>query len=181
MAAQRKARQYSTYGNVAYKLDTVGNTARAPQRKAAPQRVNRPRVQPRERVATRPQVEVRRQSAVSPFAIVGLMAAVACALLLVMSSAQLSMVNAETVELRSTLSDLQDQEKMLLAQYEQTFDLAAIEAQLTADGSMVKAGAGQTVYLDLSQGDSVVYYEQAREGLSGLIRQIEEFFSGILA
>lgn len=46
---------------------------------------------------------------------------------------------------------------------------------------MVEAGAGQTVYLDLSQGDSVVYYEEAREGVSGLIRQIEEFLSGMLS
>ena len=45
----------------------------------------------------------------------------------------------------------------------------------------MEAGAGQTVYLDLSQGDSVVYYEEARQGVSGLIRQIEEFLSGILS
>ena len=141
----------------------------------------RPRVQPRERVASRPQVQVRAQSAVAPFAIVGFVAAIACALLLVMGSAQLATVNAETVELRSTLSQLQDEKKTLMAQYEKTFDLTALEQQLTADGSMVEAGAGQTVYLDLSQGDSVVYYEEARQGVSGLIRQIEEFLSGILS
>lgn len=177
MATQRRVRQYATYGNVAYKADGAAQTR---ERKRVEQ-PRRPRVQPRERVASRPQVQVRAQSAVAPFAIVGFVAAIACALLLVMGSAQLAAVNAETVELRSTLSQLQDEKKTLMAQYEKTFDLTALEQQLTADGSMVEAGAGQTVYLDLSQGDSVVYYEEARQGVSGLIRQIEEFLSGILS
>ena len=177
MATQRRVRQYATYGNVAYKVDGAAQTR---ERKRVEQ-PRRPRVQPRERVASRPQVQVRAQSAVAPFAIVGFVAAIACALLLVMGSAQLATVNAETVELRSTLSQLQDEKKTLMAQYEKTIDLTALEQQLTADGSMVEAGAGQTVYLDLSQGDSVVYYEEARQGVSGLIRQIEEFLSGILS
>lgn len=177
MATQRRARSYATYGNVAYKVDSS-----APVReRRRPEQPRRPRVQPRERVASRPRVAVRQQSAVAPFTIVGFLAVIACAFLLVMSSAQLAMVNAETVELRSTLSQLQDEKKTLMAQYEKTFDLAALEQQFTADGSMVEAGAGQTVYLDLSQGDSVVYYEEARQGISGLVRQIEEFLSGMLS
>ena len=178
MATQRKVRTYATYGNVAYKVE---NTAPARERRREVEQPRRPRVRPRERVATRPQVQVRAQSAVAPFTIVGFVAAIACALLLVVCSAQLAMVNAETVELRSTLSELQDEKKTLMAQYEKTFDLTALEQQLTADGSMVEAGAGQTVYLDLSQDDSVVYYQEAREGVSGLIRQIEEFLSGMLS
>lgn len=177
MASQRKVRQYTTYGNVAYKVDSAAQ----PKPRRRVEQPHRPRVQPRERVATRPQVQVRAQSAVAPFAIAGFVAVLACALLLVMFSAQLATINAQTVELRSTLSELQEENKTLMAQYEKTFDLSALEQQLTADGSMVEAGAGQTVYLDLSQGDSVVYYEEAREGVSGLIRQIEEFLSGILS
>ena len=177
MATRRKTRSYATYGNVAYKVDSSAQ----PRERRRGEQPRRPRVQPRERVASRPQVEVRQQGAVAPFAIVGFMAVIACALLLVMASAQLAAVNAETVELRSTLSELQDEKKTLMAQYEKTFDLTALEQQLTADGSMVEAGAGQTVYLDLSQGDSVVYYEEARRGVSGLVRQIEEFLSGMLS
>lgn len=178
MATQRRMRQYPTYGNVAYQVES---TAPARERRREVEQPRRPRVKPRERVATRPQVQVRPQGAVAPFTIAGFVAAIACALLLVVCSAQLAMVNAETVELRSTLSDLQDEKKTLMAQYEKTFDLTALEQQLTADGSMVEAGTGQTVYLDLSQDDSVVYYQEAREGLSGLIRQVEEFLSGMLS
>ena len=111
----------------------------------------------------------------------GFVAVVLCALLLVMTSARLAVVRDETVALRSTLAELQEEQKMLLAQYELAFDLAEIEDMFTSDGSMVKAGSGQTVYLDLSEGDNVVYYEAASNGLSGLIRQVEEFFSSLLS
>ena len=46
------------------------------------------------------------------------------------SNAQLVMVNDQMVELRSTLSDLQDQETQLKAQYELSYDLQDIERQL---------------------------------------------------
>ena len=48
------------------------------------------------------------------------------------SNAQLVMVNDQMVELRSTLSDLQDQETQLKAQYELSYDLQDIERQLLA-------------------------------------------------
>ena len=102
-------------------------------------------------------------------------------MLLVITSAQLAMVSDQTVDLRSQLSDLKAEEKVLLAQYELAFDLAAIEKQLTSDGSMVRAGSGQTVYLDLSEADNVVYYEAAESGLSGFVRQVEQFLDDLLS
>lgn len=184
MAAERRTTsRYRTYGSVAYQPEFEQNAVRrsAQRPRHEEERVRRPRVQPRTQTVTRPSVEVRQQSAVAPFAIVGFIAVALCALLLVMTSAQIAMVNDQTVDLRSQLSDLQDEEKVLLAQYELAFDLAAIEKQLTADGSMVKAGSGQTVYLDLSEGDNVVYYEAAEDGLSGLVRQAEQFLSDLLS
>ena len=182
-STQHRARRYQTYGNVAYQAEPVPvpnhRTAQRTGREA--ERVRRPRVQPRTRTITRPQVEVRPQGAVSPFAIVGILAVAVCALMLVMTSAQLAMVNDETVDLRASLSGLQAEGRTRPTQYELAFDLSEIEQQLTADGSMVKAGPGQTVYLDLSEGDSVVYYHAAQEGIAGLIRQAEEFLSGILS
>ena len=49
------------------------------------------------------------------------------------SNAQLVMVNDQMVELRSTLSDLQDQETQLKAQYELSYDLQDIERQRRDD------------------------------------------------
>lgn len=183
MAEERRTRRYNTYGNVAYQpeYEQAAPARRGNERRRPAEPVRRPRVQPRTRPITRPDVEVRPQGAIAPFAIVGFLAVAVCALLLVMTSAQLAMANDQTVELRDTLAQLQEEERTLQTQYEMAYDLAEIERQLTADGTMVKAGAGQIVYLDLSEGDNVVYYDAAEQGLSGLIRRAEEFLSGILS
>ena len=61
------------------------------------------------------------------------------------------------------------------------YDLEAIEKQFLSDGTMVRPGAGQTVYLDLSAGDNVVYYDGAGEGLSGLLQRVQRFFDELLS
>ena len=179
----RTARRYRTYGNVAYQPDFERDNAvrqpdLRPQRR--PEIERRPRVQPRERVAPRPTVRVRAQDAVAPFSVVGFAVVLVCALLLVMATAQLAVVNNDLVSLRGELAELQEEERQLQTQYEQAFDLEAIEAAFLSDGSMVRPGPGQVIYLDMTAGDSVVYYSAAGEGLSGLIRQAEEFLDGII-
>lgn len=187
MAAERKnkpnhdTRRYRTYGSVAYQPEFQEAPARKERPvQAPPVRREQPQRRPRRHPVTRPDVQVRTQTAVSPFAIVGLFAVLACALLLVMSNAKLAMVNSEIVELRSDLSDLQEEGRTLQARYELEFDLEDIERQFLSDGSMVRAGAGQTVYLDLSAADSVVYYEGAGNGLSALFQRAEKFLAGLL-
>lgn len=188
MAAQRR-RRYRTYGSVAYQPDYAQEPARTPGRRSQAahgpvrrqEQPKRPQIQPRRRPITRPDVQVRAQSAVSPFAMVGLFAVLACALLLVMSSARLAAVNNDIVNLRSTLSDLQEEGRVLQAQYELEFDLEAIERMFLSNGSMVRAGTGQTVYLDLSEDDSVVYYEGAGDGLSAWLQRAEQFLAGLLS
>ncbi len=105
----------------------------------------------------------------------------ACAFLLVLNCARLAVANNDIVELRSTLAELQDENRTLQAKYELMYDLEAIEKQFLSDGTMVRPGAGQTVYLDLSEGDSVVYYDGAGEGLSGLLQRAERFFTELLS
>ena len=188
MADQRRNRRYRTYGSAAYQPEVEqepvvlsrqeqirGNTVRRPEP------VRRPRITPRKRPASRPDIQVRKQSAVSPFAVVGLFSVLACALLLVVSTAQLAVANNEIVDLRNELAGLQDENRLLQTRYELVFDLEAIEKMFLSDGSMVRAGAGQTVYLDLSEPDSVVYYDAAGEGLSGLIRRAEQYIDDLLS
>lgn len=176
MANERRTRKYDTYGSLAYQPEYQRGTAAPARRAHEPERERRPRVQPRTRTAARPQVEVRQQTAVAPFAILGFAAVALCALLLVMTSAQLAMANDEIVTLNSTLTELESEEKLLTARYELAYDLAAIEAELISSGEMVKASSAQTVYLDLSEGDSVTYYAAAESGVSGLIRMLEQLF-----
>ena len=100
-------------------------------------------------------------------------AVLACTLLLVVSIAQLAEANYDMVSLRGELTDLQDEGRVLQAKHELIFDLEAIEKQLLADGTMVRGRAGQTVYLDLSEPDSVVYYDGAGKGLSALLHRAD--------
>lgn len=178
MANERRTRKYDTYGSLAYQPEYQYGTAAPARRAREPERERRPRVQPRTRTASRPQIEVRQQSAIAPFAILGFVAVALCALLLVMSSAQLAVANDEIVSLTSELADLKSEEKLLTAQYELVYDLPAIEEQLISSGEMVKASSAQTVYLDMSEGDSVTYYAAAESGFSGFVRMIEQLFGG---
>lgn len=191
MATERRngTRRYRTNGSAAYQPEFEQEPVRSPSRRdqvrgntvRRPEPRRRPQVRPRRRPAVRPSIEVRPQGAVAPFTIVGLFVVLACAWLLVVSSAQLAVANNDIVELRSQLSDLQDENRNLQAKYELVFDLEAIEKQFLSNGTMIRPGAGQTVYLDLSGGDSVVYYEGAGDGLSGLIQKAERFFQDLLS
>ena len=67
------------------------------------------------------------------------------------------------------------------APYELVYDLEEIEQQLTASGTMVKANSSNTVYLDLSEADSIIYYEQASGGIPGLVDRLENLVSGLLS
>ena len=60
-------------------------------------------------------------------------------------------------------------------------DLADVYVSAVSTGSMVRADSGHTVYLDMSEGDNVVYYEAAEDGISGLVRQVEQFLSGLMS
>ncbi len=191
MARERRnsSRRYRTYGSVAYQPEFEQEPVRAPSRRGQqagnpvrrPQQPRRPQIRPRRQPVVRPSIQVRPQSAVAPFAVVGIFAVLVCTLLLVVSSAKLAVLNNDIVDLRSSLASLQDEGQRLQAKYELIFDLEAIEKQFLSNGSMVRAGAGQTVYLDLSAEDSVVYYDGAKEGLSALLQRAENYLSNLLS
>ena len=187
MAEQKRNRRYRTSGNVAYQPEVEQEPLREPARRERihgntvrrPEPARRP--QPRRRPTPRPDVQVRTQSAIAPFAVVGIFAVLVCTMLLVMSTAQLAVANNEIVSMRNELTDLQDENRSLQAKYELIFDLEAIEKQFLSNGSMVRAEAGQTVYLDLSAPDSVVYYDGAGEGLSALLQRAEQYLANLLS
>lgn len=173
--ANRRSSRYEVYGNVAYDPVREGGAVAAPAPEQQQVLQPRPRVSPRERVMARPRVQVRQAGAVSPFAVIGFLAVGVMAVLLLISCVNLAIVNDETVQLRSQLSDLQDEEARLLTQYELAYDWKAVEAQLTADGGMVKPGEDQMAVLDLSEPDSVVVYDQS--DAAGLLESLKDLFS----
>lgn len=181
MATQRK-RRYSTYGSVAYQPAYTDSAAHKQEQHKKPQQPQRrPRVQPRERTAVRPRVQVRQQDAFSPFAVVGFAAVLVSVFMLLSAGIQLVTVSHETYQLQSELDDLKTEESKLLAQYEMAYDLTAIEREMLSTGVMVKANQSNTIYLDMSEEDSVIYYAQGSGGLPGMVDALEQMFKDILS
>lgn len=175
----RRTRTYQTYGNVAYQPQYDGSAVRAPRRQewerpAPPQ--HRPQVQPRRQPQQRPRVEVREAGAVAPFAVVGFLAVALCAVLLVVSYAQLAVLNDQTVQKRADVAELVAVQTELLAQHELAYDLAAIEDQLIADGTMVKVAPSQITYLDISSPDNMIVYSNEDQGLEGIRARMSALF-----
>ena len=104
-----------------------------------------------------------------------------CVFFMLSALIQLVTVADETYDLQDQLEELRSEEKELLAQYELVYDLENIERQMTASGAMVKANSSNTVYLDLSDADSIIYYEQAAGGITGLVDRLEHLVSSLLS
>lgn len=113
---------------------------------------------------------------------VGFLAVGVFAALVLMSYVRLTVVSDQVVSLRSELDSLKTEESKLMARYDLAFDLSAIEAQVTADGSMTKPQSGQIVMLDMSEPDTVVRYRAEGETeKSGLLDKTKEILSGFQA
>lgn len=159
--ARRRTTRYETYGSVAYEPQWGGDVITLPGGQELTQ--PRPKVRPEEKTLARPKVQVREAGKVSPFAVIGFFCVGVLAVLLLMSCVRLTVLKDESVQLEAQLAQLQKDEATLLARYEMAYDLKAMEAQLTADGTMVKPTNGQMVVLDLSEPDNVVAYEQSAQ------------------
>lgn len=183
-AAKRRRVSYATYGNVAYAPGYDGTLARPLPKQPEEVLQPRPKARPRrqERVQARPKVQVREQGQVSIFAIAGFLAVGIFAVLVVLSYVQLTVVGNEAYELREELSDLRAEEDKLLAQYELSYDLEKIEADLTTSGTMVRPQSEQIFVLDLSEPDNVVLYQQDEKvgGLAGLWAGVCDVFDSIV-
>ena len=88
-------------------------------------------------------------------------AVVIAVVLLLVSYAQLVVANDEVVDLRGQLSQRQDENSKLKAQYELAYDLQEIESQLLATGQVNKIQTWQTYTLDLAEPDAVEYYRSS--------------------
>lgn len=163
-AVRRRNIRYSKYDTVPYEAYD-GSAARQLEREEVLQ--PRPVVRPRERAVVHPRVRVREAGAVSPFAVVGFLAVGVFAVLLLFSYARLMTISQQVVALNSEMTTLQSEEAKLRAQYELAYDLDAIQESLTTSGTMVEPQNGQTVYVDLSEPNTVKVFQQ-EEGTSGL-------------
>ena len=175
MARRREDAQAKKYpyggrveGNLAYEFDydekrerrTERRAERRTEEKVAPRRQQEPKVQTT--------VRARPRQRVSHIALAGFTALAAMVLVLVMSYAKLATISSNVVSMKNELTALQSEHVALLTRYEQTFDLSAIKEAAEATG-MAKPSASQIFYVDLSESDSVVVYQQGGANVLGRI------------
>ena len=165
MAETVRRASYDPYRNLNYQYD--GSAVRVAQEEEDLQ--PQPRVRPRERELARPKVAVRPAGKVSLFAVTGFGAVAVLAVLILMSYIQLTTISNQVVSLNSEMTQLRGEEATLRARYELAYDLGAIEKAVTSDGSMSRPQAGQMVYVDLTEPDSVVLYhpDETTDGFWG--------------
>ena len=179
MAANRRrtTTAYSTYGSAAYSPLYDGNAVRVPRREEEYIPVPQPKRREQVRRHERARVEVRQ--GVAPFAVVGFLAVAVFAVMLITSYAQLTVANDEMVSLRRELSQLKEENVTLSAQYEKVFDLATV--QKAVEDTMVRPTGDQVVYIDLSEPDTVIVFEEEKgmSGLQTIADGIESIFASI--
>ena len=174
-SAVNQRRAYDPYRNMSYAYD--GSAARVLDGGEALR--PRPQVRPRQQELSRPKVATRPAGHVSLFAVAGFATVAVMAVLVLMSYVKLSSISRQVVQLDGEMTRLQSEEAILRARYELAYDLGAIETAVTADGSMGKPQAGQMVYVDLTEPDSVVLYQQS--GQKSALDSIEEMIGSILS
>ncbi|NBI67822.1 hypothetical protein D1646_13625 [Pseudoflavonifractor sp. 60] len=182
MAANRRRSTtgYNAYGGAAYSPAYDGNAVRAPRREEELRRAPKPKQRQPVQRYERIQARVRQAGQVAPFAVVGFLAVVIFAAMLITSYVQLTVANDEMVSLRKELSNLQSRNSTLSAEYEKVFDLATI--QEAVGDSMVRPTSDQVVYIDLSAPDTVTLYQEEglNAGFRGLWDGIRDMFDGII-
>lgn len=171
-ARRRRTSEYHTHSDTAYRSVYDGSAVRVPKREEELQ-TPLPRKQERisRRKLSRTQVQVRQPGAVAPFAVIGFLAVALLATLLLYSYTENTILSDEVVSLRKELSTLEQEHAILNAQYERMFDMEKI--QEAVGDTMVRPTNDQAVYIDLSEPDEVVVYDQESEsGLMGVLKNI---------
>ena len=113
-------------------------------------------MRPPQRKVQKKAAPVRRQrEKVSLGTLCGFMALAAMVALMIMCRAQLTEISAQVVSVQKEISALEDEHVALLTRYEKT----TIKEAAAAAG-MSKPSSSQVYYIDLSESDSVVVYQQ---------------------
>lgn len=168
----------ATYGNVAYDVNTRGNVAYQPERQTQRQRVSEDHLRRARQPRTR--VELRPQQSISVTAVLGFVLAAVLAVGVLASYVQLNSVYANTVSAQSALTELESTYAKLEAEDQQIFDNETLQ-KAAEEAGLVEPGVGQQVYLELSEPDSTVVYQQKAKtsGLQGCWNAVKSFFGNI--
>lgn len=175
MADQRRRPQTTTYGNLAYDLDSLARQRQLEDAGVMPQRQSQPQAAPRRRSVPRAQVRPH----ASPVTAACIAVLVGLVMMLMLGYVQLTKTGAEISRLKGQLNDLNSEHVQLVTTYERTFDLTTIKEVAEAAG-MAKPTAGQIEYIDLSGDDSaVVYRTEAEDAIHELYATAQASLAGL--
>lgn len=182
MASAARGLRYNSrnavYGDLAYDLDlevrerALRHAGEAPRHQETVQPAEKPQVR---RIA---RTQVRQRQHLSLLSVVGFGAVAVLAVLVLMNYIQLTALSSDMVALQNELRQLETENVDLTAQHEELFDLDTVKETAEAAG-MSKPSSSQIYYVDLSDGDSAVVYQQEEPGI--LSRLLTSLNHGIYA
>ena len=152
----------ASYGNLAYDLTyeerehLLRHAGEMTREAELPRPVSREKAQAR--TAVRPRVRV------GALPVMGFMLAALLTLGVLQSYIQLTEISHSVVAMEQELARLKEERLALTTKYELTFDFAAIKENAEQAG-MSKVSSSQIYYVDLSEPDNAVAYEQTDQNL----------------
>lgn len=147
---------YTMNGAAAYDVYAYEQTAAQP--------LELPQGLPEELPQSREVVRVRAKAAVAPFTIVGLIAVACLFVMVIFGYVQLFEASSRVNSLETQLSNLQDDQMLLRARYEERIDLDEIAARAGEIG-LSRPMPEQIVYVNLSGSDRAEIFRVEKTGL----------------
>ena len=125
-------------------------------------------------------MRLRPKEAVTPFAVVGFAIAAVMAVLVLVSNVQLNSIYADTVSLQNQLTELRTEGDRLKAEYEEVFNTETLQKAVKKAGNLKPSDNSQIVYVELSDPDNVVVYNQKEEstGIEAFLESVRSLFTG---
>ena len=159
MAQSNDRRRYGyTDGSLAYDLDALARERTLDDAgRMEPQR-REPVAAPRRQSVARPAAKL------SPLVLVCAAVLTGLVVVLLMGYVRLTEVSADISQIKTEMGQLEERHVALLTQYEKTFDLATVK-RVAEEAGMTKPSGSQVFYLDLSEGDSAVVFQQQEPGV----------------
>lgn len=114
---------------------------------------------------------VRTAQRLSPVIVVGYSALAVMLTLLVVCYVQLAAISNNVVAMNKEATQLETDQVILQTQYERAYDLASVKEAAMAAG-MDRPSDSQIYYIDLSDPDNAVIYQDQEEGLLGWLKEL---------
>lgn len=176
-AVERKYGQGAVFGSLAYDFDNP-ELYRDDDYTAQPKAAPKTQTQTQTRVRTRARTAVHTRQSIAPLSLIGMLAAAFLVVVAILAQAQIVGISSKSVELRSELAELEEQQAKLRIAYESAFNMADIEEYAIHSLGMQKPRADQIFYIDTSSPDKAVVISGGES--TGFVDRVSDYLSGVV-